>query len=307
MRLFNLLLLWCSVLSTYVLANNRSLPYELIYFYYAYKFQWESGVERTIAVGCAPSSNKGDMCYFDQFVKHLIEDNWPYNPPTADHTTTPGKDQVAAITQKITSSGRYYLKQLMAQFSHEMPFTVVLETILDAANTALNVEKYKPSNADIKQAIKSVQTAQSERYETYAGIEDEALQMTIPAAAYDYVSSDGKANYDWYETLEDIDKAVYAEKITNAQGEEFKAAILDFSQNIDARIFPTPTDDEIELIKRQGILEHLRNIRVMGTTVNELNNHVVAESAASGDSPRAPSYCGSDDVEFAFSDGSNSE
>lgn len=304
MRLFNILLLWCSILSTSVLADNDSLPHELMYFYYVYKFQWESGVEKTIAVGCA-AENHGNICYFEQFVKWLIEDEWPYNPPAADHTTTPGRDQVAAITKKIQSSGRYYLNKLMARFDTREPFPVVLQAVLDAANTALSAGDYEPSSADLAQAIESVQTAQEIRYEKFGGYEDGALQRDV-GQAYDYVASDGKANYDWPKTMENIDDAVYDGKITEEQGQGFKDAILEFSQNIDARIFPDPTEDPREITRRRTILEHLRNIRMMGTTINQLNDHVVAESSSSGDSLRAPSHCASDDLEFALSDGSSS-
>lgn len=48
------------------------------------------------------------------------------------------------------------------------------------------------------------------------------------------------------------------------------------------------------------------NQGMMGTTINELNNHVVAESSESGNSLRAPSHCGSDNFEFAFSNASSS-
>lgn len=305
MKLFNILLLWCSVLSTCVLADNNSLPHELMYFYYVYKFQWESKVEKTIAVGCA-ARNNGNMCYFDDFVEWLIEDSWPYNPPAADHTTTPGKNQVAAITQKIPSSARYNLNRLLPRFETRQPFPVVLEAVLNAANTALSVDDYEPSSADLTQAIESVQHAQEIRYEKYGGFEDSALQRDVGQAAYEYVVSDGKANYDWPKTMENIDDAVYDGKITEEQGERFKDAILNFSQNIEARIFIEPTDDPATTVFRRTVLEHLNNVRVMGTTIDQLNDHVVAESSSSGDSLRAPSHCGSDDIEFAFSDGSSS-
>ncbi|PWY88959.1 hypothetical protein BO70DRAFT_350219 [Aspergillus heteromorphus CBS 117.55] len=302
MKLFNILLLWSSVLFTHVLADNTSIAYELIYFYYVYKFQWESGADKTIAVGCSAAYGTEEMCYFDEFAKYLIANGWPYSPTTDDHTKTPTASQATALNKDIPHSARFSLTKLMAAFSSEKAMTIVLERVLDAANTALDVEGYEPAKADLKQAIEMTQRAQAARYDKYNWLEDQALEDTAPDAA-EYIVKDG-ANYDWDETFDKIDDAVNDDEIEYDEGETYKAELLNFSQNIDARVEATLTSQNKDITKTQkdGILEHLHIIRSLGTTTNELNEHVVAESDDSGDSLRAPSHCSSDNIEFGDSD-----
>ena len=148
MKNFNLFLLWVCLLSVKVLSNNSSIAYELLYYYYVYKMQWESEPDssRTIATGCVPDSGRSGMCYFDEFADYVMDDalfSDNYRPdPLTDHTSTPTADSVAAIINAIAKgkikSARYDIRHLSEDFHAVTSMPDVLDYMLHAANDAIN-------------------------------------------------------------------------------------------------------------------------------------------------------------------------
>jgi hypothetical protein len=148
MKNFNLFLLWVCLLSVKVLSNNSSIAYELLYYYYVYKMEWESEPDssRTIATGCVPDSGRSGMCYFDEFADYVMNDalfSDNYHPdPLTDHTSTPSADSVAAINNaiangKINSAG-YDIAHLSEDLHGVTSMPDVLDYMLHAANDAIN-------------------------------------------------------------------------------------------------------------------------------------------------------------------------
>jgi hypothetical protein len=78
----SLLLVWLTAVLG-IFALNDAAPFELLWYYTAYKIEWRSGISpRSIATGChhAPSTafdatasaaGVSGICTFDEFVKHL--------------------------------------------------------------------------------------------------------------------------------------------------------------------------------------------------------------------------------------------
>lgn len=78
----SLLVAWLTAVLS-VFALNDAVPFELLWYYTAYKIEWRSGISpRNIATGCrhAPSAafdaaasaaGVSGICTFDEFVKHL--------------------------------------------------------------------------------------------------------------------------------------------------------------------------------------------------------------------------------------------
>jgi hypothetical protein len=79
-------LLWfITILEVY--ANNLAAPFELLWYYSAYKIEWKSGTHpRALATGCkhspatafdsaAAAAGLSGICTFDEFVQHVGQNN----------------------------------------------------------------------------------------------------------------------------------------------------------------------------------------------------------------------------------------
>lgn len=77
-----LLLVWLTAVLG-VFANNQAAPFELLWYYTAYKIEWRSGINpRNLATGChhkpsaafdaaASAAGVSGICTFDEFIQHL--------------------------------------------------------------------------------------------------------------------------------------------------------------------------------------------------------------------------------------------
>jgi hypothetical protein len=292
MKLFNLLFIWFSVLFVEVLSDNNSIGYELLYYYYVYKMEIASGVTRTIGVGCMPKDG-GNMCYFDEFVKHLI--GWEsYNPAGTDHTKTPDVSVLKQLNNGMPASARYKLMALSTAFHGTTSMPEVLSTILHAANTALDAGNV--NNDDLKQSVAMSQAAKTARASALFNEQVTEFANKVVAGAQPYLET-FNSEFKWDDMLGNIDKDVQSGKITQAQGDQYKASINDFSAN-----FGTEASGA-----KASTIMHVSVMREFSTTIDELGDQVEESSSSSeGSSPRAPSNkCDSDFDPFGSDSGSD--
>ncbi|EAW10036.1 uncharacterized protein ACLA_042590 [Aspergillus clavatus NRRL 1] len=289
MRLFNFLLLWSSMLFTHVLANNEAVPYELLHFYYVYKIEWDSGVDKTIAVGCA--AEYGHMCYFDEFAKFLIADKWrnAYRPSAADHTLTPDTSAVTRLLSGIPKSARYKLGMLLPYITVEdKSYPRVFEEVLRAANHAL--DKGDVDKDDLQQALAMAQKAIAARSQDVFRIQQDSLLNRIGAATNKFVHVTA-SGFLWYDTLRAIDQAVRDRKLTSVEGNRAKETIRQFS-----------------LTYQHDILhgDPSNIVRSLATSITSMTR-AIEERFPSSDasSPRAPSPECADEFFFSSSPSSS--
>ncbi|PYI01148.1 hypothetical protein BO78DRAFT_401495 [Aspergillus sclerotiicarbonarius CBS 121057] len=295
MKLFNLLLLWCSVLFTNVLADNESVGYEMIYFYYVYKMEFEADVANTIATGCTDKYNR--MCVWSEFAKYIMEDEWSkvYKPATGDNTKTPGTNQLKALVGSMPASASYYTSRLFSDITTLESFPQIFDRALDASNVALRAGGVTTDT--IKSALDMVKSVKTFRNRAVLSLELQALEAVLPEAAREYITSTSNV-VDYDATLEAFDGAEYDGDITEEQAEEWKQAVEDFSEDIIGTL-EARTDLE------QSDRTHISILRGVTTCVNELSTFY--DSSSSGDSsPRAPS-CDDADIEFSFGSSSASD
>ncbi|GAA86021.1 hypothetical protein AKAW_04135 [Aspergillus luchuensis IFO 4308] len=293
MKLFNLFLFWCSVLSTHVLANNNAAPFELLHYYYVYKMEWDAGVEKTIAPGCATEHN--EMCFFDQFARYLIGKEWKaaYRPGRADHTKTPGWDAAKKLSTGMPKSARYNLKALLPSINVDAKnFPLVFETVLHSANTAIKKEKEKVKNDDVQQAVEWAQEVKDMRYEDVFKAEIEVLRDVLGDDAYGrYVVTGGGSSFDWDTTLDGIDDDVDAKKLSDEDAKRLKEIIDDFPNIFNDRIATGDISD----------MNHINIMRALETSITALTGEIEESSSESDDaSPKSVPADTCDNIEFAF-------
>ncbi|PYH67400.1 uncharacterized protein BO88DRAFT_465895 [Aspergillus vadensis CBS 113365] len=291
MKLFNLFLLWCSVLSTHVLANNDAAPYELLHYYYVYKMEWDAGVEKTIAPGCATEYKK--MCFFDQFASFLIEDRWNkvYLPTKADRTKTPGVGAAKRLSIKMPTSARYDLEKLLPSIkANAKDFPRVFETVLHSANKAIKTGKVK--NDDVKQAVEWAQEVKDMRYEDVFEVEIKVLRDLLGDEAYGrYVVTGGGSSFDWDATLEGIDDDVDAKKLSDKDAKRLKEIIDNFPKTFNDRIATGHISD----------INHINIMRALETSITSLTGVIEESSSESDDaSPESVPDDTCSNIEFAF-------
>ncbi|RAK89796.1 hypothetical protein BO79DRAFT_145444 [Aspergillus costaricaensis CBS 115574] len=293
MKLFNLLLFWCSVLSTHVLADNNAAPFELLHYYYVYKMEWDAGVEKTIAPGCATEHK--EMCFFDQFARYLIGKKWKaaYRPGNADHTKTPGWDAANRLSTGMPRSARYKLDDLLPSIkADEKNFPLVFETVLNSANTAIANGKGNVKNDDVKQAVEWAQEVKDMRYQAVLKVEIKVLENLLGKEAYGrWVVFGGEFSIDWDATLEEIDDGVDSKELSDEDGKRLKKIINDFSETFEDRIATGHISD----------INHLNIMRALETSITALKEVIEESSSESDDSsPKSVPADTCDNIEFAF-------
>ncbi|PWY70305.1 hypothetical protein BO94DRAFT_539761 [Aspergillus sclerotioniger CBS 115572] len=267
MKIFNLLLLWCSVLFTNVLADNESIANELIYFYYVYKMEFLSGATKTMAVDCEGSAH-GGMCYFDEFVEHLIEDRWlnVYDPLPGDHTITPGDAQIPRLERNLPSSARYKLSSLLSTLNGETAFPIVLQKVLHAANEAFEAAEDNDvtlATSDINAAVDNARAAKEARNRAIFDLQQDALSRRLDAAIVDYVQSTA-SGFKWPQTFQAIDDAVDDGELDKATAKDYKSQLRTFSKSYEHDIISSVTSEMTHLdVVRSFATSITRYTRVM--------------------------------------------
>lgn len=280
MKLFTVLLLWSSVLFLQVACDNNAVCWELLYYYYVYKMEWASGVDKTIAVGCA--AKFGAMCYFDQFGKYLMEDEWAkvYHPNTAsppDHTKDPDASAITKLRSNIPSSASYVLDRLSTKISTTTPMPQVFERILDAANAAL--DEGGVDDDDLLEASTNAQQAKAARAAAIFLIQQDALENKIGKEAFELVESYRNA-FEWDSTFDNIDDAVDSGQFSEETGDQIKESIRSFSMTFENEAIATAASD----------VTHFAIVRSISTSITQLRQAVVEDTSSSGSSSaRAPS------------------
>ncbi|OOG00126.1 hypothetical protein ASPCADRAFT_1781 [Aspergillus carbonarius ITEM 5010] len=297
MKLFNLFVLWCSVLFTHVLADNESVGYEIIYLYYVYKMQYDADVDKTIAVGCV-SSEANHMCYFSEFAKYIMENDWRnvYKPSQGDRTTTPGDDQLKAIKANMPASASYVTSNVFPEVVTLESFPEIFTRAQHAANTALETGDVEQDT--IKGALDNIKMVKQIRFRKLIPYELKAVEDVLTEAGADYIMSDANG-VDYQKTLDALDSAEYDGEITDEQCETWKAALEDFSENLVdnlSTLAELPAHD-------QG---HINILRATTTCINQTTEYYDSSSeSSSGDSSlKAPSHCEEPDIEFGSGSGS---
>jgi hypothetical protein len=300
MKLFNILLVWSSALILQVLSDNNAICYELLYYYYVYKMEFaasldasgelKEGFERTIAVGCAEIYD-GRMCYFDEFTKHIIEPDWAkvYRPTAADHTITPDESVFTSLKAQIPPSASYNLQLLSTKIPEVIPMPKVFEKILSSANAALDAGGVE--NVDLEEAIAYAKAARVERASVIFRFQLAALDSILPEEAQKLVYNTG-SEFNWDETLQNIDEAVDAGQFSLETGAAYKETIRSFSLTFEDGSLAT---DEAQAM-------HFAIVRSISSTINQLRQAVVDDSSSSesSSSPRAPSPVCDDEFTIEF-------
>ncbi|GLA02022.1 hypothetical protein AnigIFM60653_001316 [Aspergillus niger] len=297
MKAFNLLLLWISVLSTHVLADNNAAPYELLYYYYVYKLEWDTGIKKTIAPGCVTKDKEGGMCYFDEFAMYLIELDWQieYRPKgPVDHTRTPGIGAATKLFINIPTSASYDLEKLLPGIkADEKSFPLVFDTILHSANNAIAQDKV--SKDDLEQAVAMAQQAKKARTPPIFALQQASLESRIGADAYRLVQLEG-SGFKWLETFDEIDSEVTKGKLTAVAAAKLKETIRQFSLTYEHDILggdlPTHT--------------HLNIVKALATSITSLTRGI-EEKFPSSDDDSSESWPSSEcEDEFSYSSSSSS-
>lgn len=169
------------------------------------------------------------MCYFDEFAKWLMEPDWEkmYKPTTEDHTKSPDERAAASVTRHLPTSASYILTRLSTCITQTVPMPQVIETVLHAANAALDAGGIDQD--DLKSAVGMAQNAKIAR--TNDGvfeIQEQSLANRIDQAALQYVKRSA-SSFDWDGTFDNIDRAVKSGKINSAQGNTYKSELRSFS------------------------------------------------------------------------------
>ncbi|PYH85073.1 hypothetical protein BO82DRAFT_198948 [Aspergillus uvarum CBS 121591] len=272
MKVVDLLLLWCSVLLNGVLANNEAAPYELLHYYYVYKLEWDTGVTKTIAPGCA--TRYGRMCYFDEFAKYLMNSEWraAYRPTAADHTKTPDTGAVTRLSSGIPHSARYQLSLLLPHINVDArSFPLVFETVLNAADTAIAADGV--SKDDLEQAVAMAQQVKAARTPPVFEIQEAAFKARLGEATFDdwvQVTANG---FKWPETLAGIDTAIQEGELTAEEGATLKEDIRSFSLTYEHDILTGEVSDH----------NHLNIVKALATSITSLTRAIEEKFPASDD------------------------
>ncbi|KGO58849.1 hypothetical protein PEX1_099700 [Penicillium expansum] len=293
MKVFNLLLLWCLGLVTHVLANNEAAPYELLHYYYVYKLEWDTGIDKTIAPGCA--TEYGHMCYFDEFAKYLMDDNWrdAYRPSAADHTKTPGMAAVSKLSSNIPRSARYKLNLLLPHINADAKsFPLVFEAVLHAANNAIAQDNVNKD--DLEQAVEMAQEIKEARTPAVFEIQEAALKARVGEEAFEFVQVTA-SGFKWPETLAAIDSAIEDGDLTAEKGATMKESIRLFSLTYEHDILAGEVSDH----------NHLNIVKSLATSITSLTRGIEERFPESGgvSSSGPSSECES---EFSYSSTSSS-
>ncbi|RAL02991.1 uncharacterized protein BO80DRAFT_423453 [Aspergillus ibericus CBS 121593] len=263
MKPLNLLLLLTTLLLPTVHADNASIGYELLFYYYVYKMEYQSGAPRTIAVDCQSRDTGGGMCKFDEFVKHVIEADWypSYEPAAADHTTTPDDSQLTRINRNIPGSARLDLGKLLNNLDPDQKaYAIIITKVLHAADAAFAADE-NLSTTDMAQAVAYAKEAKSVRNEVVFPIQQEALQGRVDAEVLEYVHST-LTGFDWVRTFGNIDLAVEDGSLDSDVAKGYKAQLRLFARNF---------QHDIYVAKEAG---HLNNVRALATAVTRITRNI---------------------------------
>lgn len=165
------------------------------------------------------------MCYFDEFAKYLMDDDWraAYRPTAADHTRDPGTAAVARLSSNMPHSARYKLNLLLPHINaNARSFPLVFEAVLSAANKALAQDNV--SKEDLEQAVAMAQEVKTARTPAVFELQQASLKNRIGDAAYQFVEVTA-SGFKWPETLAAIGSAVEDGDLTAEEGAAAKEKI----------------------------------------------------------------------------------
>jgi hypothetical protein len=169
------------------------------------------------------------MCAFDEFAKYIMEDQWKlnYTPnPATDHTTEPDSSVLKTFNQALPQSARYDLSKLSTAFVGVASMPVVVETILQAANDAINMEDV--TRDTMQMAVEMSQAAKTSRGPDVYDAQMAAFTQEVPEEAQAYLEQQN-GSFDWDATLANIDDDVNSGAITAEVGDQYKNDISTFS------------------------------------------------------------------------------
>ncbi|RDW56740.1 hypothetical protein BP6252_13995 [Coleophoma cylindrospora] len=302
MRHSRLCLLWAFTLFLNVLSNNNSVAYELLYYYYVYKMEWESepANSRTIATGCVPNGGRAGICYFDEFADYVMNDaqfsdNYTPNALT-DHTTEPSASSVTAINNAISqggiSSARYDLNHLSTALTGVTSMPDVLNYMLRAANDAINFGGVTQDSMEMAAEMSSA--AKNARVPDITAGQYSALRAQFPSIVQDYLAFNDV--FDWDATFTEIDDAISSGAISSTVGNGYKASLTAFTRTFGKPGYGYTVSDETHVAILSGFSD----------TINQINqgiNDLTAGTAALA----SLSECSSDEGSVSSSSSSSSK
>ena len=265
MKFLTLLVVCLSLPFTEVSANNNAVGFEVLFYHYVYKMQYISGGELTVATGCRPAGGGGGSCFFDDFVKHIMEDDFVqgYQPESEDHTKTPTGSNLVAFNKVALPSTSYYLGKLNTVFTGLKLMSTVFGAMLNSANRAISTGNVLTSDAET--AVKMVQQVINNRrpqaFQSQLGI----MSSNVVEAAQEYVDVDHDTNeFDWDQTFQNIDNDVNSGIINPDTAKAYKDSILNFGTIIGTQADTSKTWDR----------EHVAIMRQLQISINPLNEAI---------------------------------
>lgn len=228
MKIFTLFIVFLSALFLQVKANNNAIGDEVMYYYYVYKMQYESGGPMTIATGCRPADGRGGTCYFDEFVRHIMAKNFVrlYRPSPGDHTRTPDLTNLASFKAVNVPKARYRLEKLCTEFAtvtgnaaggtgniaqRDRSMTRLIEIMLNAANTAIDARPARVALSDAQMAAHMAQQTLWDRGPDASKEMYNWLDEQLTPAEQDYLDSH-RDIINWDQSLVNVDQASQQEK-----------------------------------------------------------------------------------------------
>ncbi|KAJ4361596.1 hypothetical protein N0V95_001757 [Ascochyta clinopodiicola] len=303
MKLLTLTLFTLLSLVIEIAANNESIGSEVLYFYYVYKMQYMSGGAKTIATACKSSGETG-MCYFDDFVKHIMEESYvqQYRPKTGDHTKTPSQSNLATFKQAITQqSVSYRMDRLDPHLQNAAGGDVagaarsqaaLLETILESANNA--IDSGNALITDAESAHEAIEDAMQKRSPQAMNAVDNWLARELTEDEQGHVSKTG-AIVNWKETLDNVDLAVESDELTHDQGEALKTRMTTISGQFGRDLTDVPVSD----------ITHLSILRTLQDSSTQIKTGVDRGDTEVDDKipppPEPVSSCSSSDYDSSSS------
>ncbi|RDW56891.1 hypothetical protein BP5796_12958 [Coleophoma crateriformis] len=301
MRHSRLCLLWAFTLFLNVLSNNNSVAYELLYYYYVYKMEWEAtpASSRTIATGCAPNGGRTGMCYFDEFADYVMNDaqfSDNYSPSSlTDHTASPTADSVTSINNAISrggiSSARYDLGHLSTALTGVTSMPDVLNHMLRAANDAINFGGVTQDSMEMAAEMSSA--AKDARVPDITAGQYTALKAQFPDIVDNFLAFNDV--FDWDTTFGEIDDAIANGDISANEGNAYKASLTGFTRTFGKPGYGYTVSDETHVAIQSGFTD----------TINQINQGI-NDLTAGTEALASLSECSSDEGSVSSSSSSSS-
>jgi hypothetical protein len=306
MKFFTICLVVLASLIVEIGANNDSLPYEILYFYYVYKMQYISGQPLTVAPGCRPRPDGIGSCFFNEFVEYIMETDFvqAYRPTGADHTRTPNFDNLRTVKAAIQLESVSYITQRLlpelgpvtgnGEAAAARSQAALLTRMNDYANAALDSGNALATDAE--SALDAAQGVMSGRLSQAQSDMTDWLDEELTEDEQGYLKMSG-GFVDWDATLENVDNDA---GLTPQGQADFKQQLKGVAARFGNAATGAPTSART----------HLSILRMFQDSVTQIQSAVNRVGEGDTQVPGPPeelSRCSSDYSSDSDSDSTNSE